>query len=68
MIRRQLVARAESEQQLVDRERLIEGVIEAMPLGVVVFDAEGRPYRSNERSTVMLGAPVPLGESQEAHA
>jgi PAS domain S-box-containing protein len=64
VIRNQLILRDEIKARLREQRRLLAGVIEAMPLGVIVFDAKARVVQANAQTGRLMGVQVPVGASQ----
>jgi PAS domain S-box-containing protein len=67
----QFRARTRAEREARARESELFQMLEAMPVGVFVIDAQGKPYYTNQRSRDILGkdteAGTPLGQLPETY-
>ena len=67
----QFRARTRAEREARAREHQLFQMLEAMPVGVFVVDAEGKPYYTNQRSRDILGkdpeADTPMGQLPETY-
>ena len=64
---RDLTERKRAEASLDAERRRLRSVLDALPLAVVIADAEGRLVEANEQADVIWGGPVPHVESMERY-
>ncbi len=52
---REVQGRARAERELMAQRELVEGILRAMPLGVQLYEVDGRPGPLNARGAALLG-------------
>lgn len=60
---RDITARVKSERALKESEDRLKRFLDKLPMGVVVFDHEGKTYYGNENASKILGREIKLGIS-----
>ncbi|MGV8125272.1 MAG: ATP-binding protein [Candidatus Xenobiia bacterium LiM19] len=59
---RKAVKRRAVEEELAEKQAMLEGIIENNPYSIQIFDSEGRPLRANKAHRKLYGAsPLPDG-------
>jgi PAS domain S-box-containing protein len=65
LLARALASQRRSEAALAESEARLTQIIDAVPVGVFVIDAQGRPVYTNRASAELIGKPPPPGVTGE---